>query len=89
MVRAVSLVFKHLTPEDLRSRTWEHFVEEMQARIAELRIENDSFSDHDTTTKRRGRLAEIKGWLDLAQQAQRSDGSPQGLQSFRPPSSGF
>ena len=74
----------HITPEDLRSRTWEHVVEEMTARLQRMREENDSFSDHDTTTKRRGRLAELKEWLDLAKQAQHSDRSPHGLQSFQP-----
>ena len=86
MGSAMSFMPKFLTPEDLRTRTWERFVEEMHARIATLREENDSFSDHDTTTKRRGRLAEVKEWLALAEQAQRSDDSgPYGpLASFRP-----
>jgi hypothetical protein len=79
----------HLTREDLRSKTWERMADEMRSRIDALRAENDSFSDHDTTTKRRGRIAELKEWLDLAQQAQRSDSSPQGLPSFRPPNGGF
>lgn len=73
----------HLTREDMRTRTWERFVEELRSRIATLRIENDSFSDHDTTTKRRGRLAEAKEWLALAEQAQRSDASSQDLAAFQ------
>lgn len=82
----MTLEVKHLTREDLRSRTWEHLIAEMADRLAALRIENDSFSDHDTTTKRRGRIAELKEWLALAEQAQRSDDSgPYGpLASFRP-----
>ena len=76
---------KHLTREDFRSRTWEHLVEEMTARVEALRFENDSFSDHDTTTKRRGRIAELKEWLDLARQAQLADRSPDnGLWSLPP-----
>lgn len=75
---------RHLTREDLRSPTWERLTEDLRARLNALRIENDSASDHDTTTKRRGRIAELKGLLDLAEQAQRSDASPQGLAAFRP-----
>lgn len=74
---------RHLTREDLRSKTWERLTEDLRERLNALRIENDSASDHDTTTKRRGRIAELKGLLDLAEQAQRSDASPQGLESFR------
>jgi hypothetical protein len=72
----------HLTREDLRSRTWENLVADMKARVQALRVENDSSSDHDTTTKRRGRIAELKEWLDLAQQAQRSDASSTDLAAF-------
>lgn len=75
---------RHLTREDLRSKTWERLTDDLRARIDVLRIENDSASDHDTTTKRRGRIAELKGLLDLAEQAQRSDASPQGLAPFQP-----
>ena len=80
---------RHLTREDLRSKTWERLTEDLRERLNALRIENDSASDHDTTTKRRGRIAELKGLLDLAEQAQRSDASPQGLPSFRPQQRGF
>jgi hypothetical protein len=69
----------HLTREDLRSLTWDRLIQDMQARRDALRVENDSFSDHDTTTKRRGRIAELKEWLDLAEQAQRSEASSQDL----------
>ena len=65
----------HLTREDLRSLTWERLVEDIKARVTELRVENDSSSDHDTTTKRRGRIAELKGLLALANQARHSDAS--------------
>ena len=75
---------KFLTREDLNSKTWERFTEELNARIQALRVENDSFSDHDTTTKRRGRLAEAKEWLDLAPQAQRRAASEQSLTEFQP-----
>ena len=75
----------HLTPADFRSRAFENLIEELKHRIATLREENDSFSDHDTTTKRRGRIAELKEWLDLARQAQLADRSPDnGLWSLPP-----
>lgn len=80
----MSLTPTHLTREDLASRTWEHLTQEMQERLAALRIENDSSSDHDTTAKRRGRIAELKEWLDLAPQAQRSADSEQSLSVFQP-----
>lgn len=80
----MSLEISHLTREDLLSRTWEHLTLDLRARLDVLRIENDSFSDHDTTTKRRGRIAELKGLLDLAEQAQRSADSPKGLTAFLP-----
>lgn len=75
---------RHLTREDLRSKTWERLTEDLRERLTALRIQNDSASDHNTTTKRRGRIAELKELLELAEQAQRSDRSPQGLQSFQP-----
>jgi pyridoxine/pyridoxamine 5'-phosphate oxidase len=71
----VSFVPTFLTREDFHSTTWEHFCDEMSARLAQLRYENDSFSDHETTVKRRGRIAELKEWLDLAKQAQSSEDS--------------
>lgn len=74
----------HLTREDLRSSTWARFEQDLQARIDALRVENDSFSDHETTTKRRGRIAELKEWLALASQARQSEGSLKSLHSFRP-----
>lgn len=80
----MSLTPAHITRDDLTSRTWERLTQEMQARLNALRIENDSFSDPETTTKRRGRIAELKEWLDLAPQAQRSADSPQGLSEFQP-----
>lgn len=84
-VRGMTIEPVHLTREDLRSKTWERFTEDLRARIDALRAENDSFSDHDTTTKRRGRLAELKEWLALAQQAlPREDGPHGGPSSFRP-----
>ena len=75
----------HLTPADFRSRAFENLIEELKHRIATLREENDSFSDHDTTTKRRGRLAEAKEWLALVTQAQSREAGPQGPASFPPP----
>lgn len=78
------IALAHLTREDLRSRTWEHLVEEMTARLEALRLENDSFSDHETTTKRRGRIAELKEWLALASQAQPRDAGPFGPASSTP-----
>lgn len=80
----MSLNPANLTREDLRTTAWDHLIADMQARLQTLREENDSFSDDMTTAKRRGRIAEVKDWLDLAKQAQRSDGSPQGLPSSRP-----
>ena len=80
----MSITPRHLTREDLRTTAWAHFIEDLQDRLQALREENDSFSDEMTTAKRRGRIAEVKGLLDLAKQAQRSDDSPHGLSSFQP-----
>lgn len=74
----------NLTREDMRSTAWMHFIEDLQLRLQTLREENDSFSDEQTTAKRRGRIAEAKDMLDLAKQAQRSDSSPHGLPSSQP-----
>lgn len=80
----MSLEITHLTREDLGTPTWERLTLDLRMRLDALRIENDSASDHDTTTKRRGRIAELKGLLDLAEQAQRSADSPKGLTAFLP-----
>jgi hypothetical protein len=58
-----------LTHADAVSRPLEHLVQDMQARLMSLRIENDS-GDADVTAKRRGRIAELKDWLALIEQAQ-------------------
>ena len=51
----------------------------MRLRLDALRLENDSASDELTTAKRRGRIAELKEWVALAEQARPSANSPQGL----------
>lgn len=59
-----------LTPDDRNSKTWDRIAAHIAARIQELRVENDSFSDHEVTTKRRGRVAELKELLRLGDQPQ-------------------
>lgn len=70
---------QHITPEDTRTRAWEHVIDDMRLRLDALRLENDSASDELTTAKRRGRIAELKEWVALAEQARPSANSPQGL----------
>ena len=74
----------NLTREDLRTTAWAHLIEDLQLRLLALREENDSFSDEITTAKRRGRIAELKEWIALAQQAQPRDAGPFGPASFQP-----
>lgn len=75
---------KYLKREDIKTQCWEHLVADMTDRLQELREQNDSIDDHETTSKRRGRIAELKEWLALATQAQSSDAGPYGPVSFKP-----
>lgn len=59
----------NLTHADALSRPIGHLVRDMQDRLLQLRIDNDS-GDAEVTAKRRGRIAEIKDWLALIDQAQ-------------------
>lgn len=61
-----------LVPADFKTRTWEHFREHLEAKLARLREENDS-GDMEATTKRRGRISEIKELLSLEAQAQHGE----------------
>lgn len=64
----MTLQVTHLTREDVRTRAIENLVADMRERLAGLRIDNDSRSDNDdaaVTARRRGRIAELKDWLDL------------------------
>lgn len=63
-----------LTPEDIRSETWKRLAEHCRQRIQRLRELNDS-GDLETTTRRRGQIAELKSLLALdpnGPEAQRS-----------------
>lgn len=62
-----------LTHDDINSQTWERVSAHITARIKTLRVENDSFSDHEVTTKRRGRIAELKELLLLGSQPQQRE----------------
>lgn len=73
-----------LTPSDLRSETWKHVREGISARIAELREKNDSLGDDQiTTSATRGRIAELKRMLSLAEEA---SGNSSALPGFDPAS---
>lgn len=78
----MTVAFLSTTRADVHSRVWDNLLEDLTARLNELRVENDSFSDLETTAKRRGRIAELKEWLALAEQARSSDDSRHLLSSF-------
>lgn len=59
------------TLNDVRSRTIANVMEDMRARLQTLREENDT-GDAEITAKRRGRIAEVKEWLALLEQARSS-----------------
>lgn len=59
-----------LTLEDFQTRTWALLASHMRERIAELREENDSFKlDEAATARTRGRIAQLKELLALADKA--------------------
>lgn len=53
---------------DVQSPTWAKVRDYLQQRLAQLREENDS-GDTEITTRRRGRIAEIKDMLALEEEA--------------------
>lgn len=74
---------QELTREDFRSRPFEHFEHDLALRLEQLREENDSSGDAETTAKRRGRIAEVKELLALIRQSrQAEDSRPMRLASF-------
>lgn len=82
----MTVKFEATTRADVHSRVWDNLLEDLQARLNHLRVENDSAGDEVTTAKRRGRIAELKEWLALAEQARsRDDTRPQmRVSSFQP-----
>lgn len=79
----MTVKFEATTRSDVHSRVWDNLLEDLTARLNELRVENDSFGDAETTAKRRGRIAELKEWLALAEQARSSDDTRQRVSSFQ------
>lgn len=51
-----------LRPADVRSGAWQRLEVDLERRLAALREDNDA-GDAEETTRRRGRIAEIKGLL--------------------------
>lgn len=52
--------------EDFSTKAWSRFKKDMQARLEELRVQNDKLSNDDMTTAAiRGRIAEVKRILSL------------------------
>lgn len=55
-----------MKPEDFQSAAWKRFKRDLEARLAELRAQNDKLTnDENTTTAIRGRIAEVKRILSL------------------------
>jgi hypothetical protein len=54
---------------DRHSPTWAKLRRHLEARITELRRQNDSDADPMKTAKLRGRIAELKGLLSLGNPA--------------------
>jgi hypothetical protein len=61
-----------LEPNDVRGQTMDRIIIGLEARLQELREENDS-GDFEATTKRRGRIVELKEWLALIARARQAD----------------
>lgn len=57
-----------LDQQDLRSSLWLRLQEHLAGRLQELRCQNDGQLSHDDTNKLRGRIAELKTILALAEQ---------------------
>lgn len=59
-----------MTAADYQSRTWERFEHVLRQRLAAQREINDARMDLEKTSHVRGRIAELKELLALAQPAQ-------------------
>lgn len=55
-----------LRAEDFRGDTWKRLKQTMQARLGELRAQNDGAHDLHTTALIRGQISEVKRLLDLS-----------------------
>lgn len=58
-------MIEELTPGDKQSQAWRKLVIRWKARLEELRGQNDGPKSSEETANLRGRIAEIKGMLDL------------------------
>lgn len=56
-----------LTESEIHSATWKRISEHFQARLDAHRKDNDGNLTHEQTTKLRGRIAEIKVLLGIAE----------------------
>ena len=64
-----------LAREDFTSTTWKRLEQELGERLAELRVLNDAPANEVQTATNRGRIAELKRILDLAQSASSKQGA--------------
>lgn len=62
---------------DFKSDTWRRFTAELRLRLQDLREQNDSVThDERKTAEIRGRIAEVKRLLDLADDSVGSGDNP-------------
>lgn len=72
--------------EDFNTRTWERFEALLTRRLQEHREQNDGSLDEMTTAKTRGRIAELKYLLALAdERAPAMSGGGSALDAFPQP----
>jgi hypothetical protein len=74
-----------LTRADFQTRTWDRLAAHLEARLAAHRADNDNRLDEVKTATLRGRIAEIKELLALAQEpapAQEPPGSASTFDAF-------
>ena len=75
-----------LLREDFNTRTWERFEALLRRRLQKHREQNDGLLDEITTAKTRGRIAEIKELLALAdERAPATSGGGSALDAFPQP----
>lgn len=56
-----------LTPAERQSDAWRRLEKHLTDRLQSLRVQNDGDNSYEATAKLRGRIAELKAMLALAQ----------------------
>lgn len=56
-----------LSVSDKQTHTWEKILEQMHKRLAEARAKNDHKQSEVDTAELRGKIAELKYWIALAE----------------------